>query len=67
MIHGWLLGEKKEEELETVFSKFGCVKTLSNWCNSEQHISYLSVLRALEASKSFFSISEKVICACFNF
>ena len=42
----------KKEGLGTIFSEFGWVKTLLNWVNSEQHSSYLSVVRTLEGPKS---------------
>ena len=39
---------KKEEGLVTIFSECGVVKkTLINWYNNKQHISYLSEVRAL--------------------
>ena len=36
--------EKKENGLITILSGFGLVKTLLNWSNNEQHISYLFII-----------------------
>ena len=62
---------KKEEGLVTISSECGLVKPLLNWYNNEQHISYLSKVRALLGHIRgpisfrhilyFFCISEKVI------
>ena len=68
---------KKEEGLVTISSGCGYVKTLLNWYNNEQHISYLSKERALVRPISgpisfrhmlcFFYISEEVIWFSFYF
>ena len=39
--------EKKENGLVTIMSGFGLVKTLLNWSNNKQHISYLFEMSAL--------------------
>ena len=39
--------DKKEEGLVTISSECGFIKILLNWYNNEQHISYLSKVRAL--------------------
>ena len=69
--------EKKEDGLVTIFSECRFVKTLLNWYNNEQHISYLSKVRALLGPISgpisfrhmlcFFCISEEVIWVSFYF
>ena len=47
---------KKEEGLVTIFSECGFVKTLLNWYNNEQHISYLSEVRVLLGPISGFGL-----------
>ena len=67
---------KKEEGFVTISSECGFVKTLLNWYNNEQHISYLSKVRALlgpiSGPISFrhmlcYGTSEEVIWVSFYF
>ena len=63
--------KKKREGLVIISSECGFVKTLLNWYNNEQHISYLSKVRALlgliQAYAMLFCISEEVIWVSFYF